>query len=121
MLFKKRKIDKRILGVWLSDRELTTKNWVYPKHVVAEKLEVVEKIFGKLQFTFTQTVMRSEYEDVISEFAYRVIASDENSVVIETIDSEDGKTELVQWFFRDTDIIYVLSTGNIEFFRRKSA
>jgi len=120
--FKKRTVDKRLLGVWLSDKELTTKNWVYPKHVVADKLSRVENIFGKLQFTFTENVMQTKYEeDAVDECSYRVVASDNKSVVIETLDAEDGEAELVQWFFEEQDILYVLSTGNIEYFRRVSA
>ena len=116
---KKRKVDERILGVWLSDKELTTKNWVYPKHVVAEKLSRIENIFGKLQFSFTETVIQTRYEEeFIEECSYRVIASDNNSVVIETLDAEDGGAELVQWFFEGQDVLYVLASGNIEYYRR---
>jgi len=90
MLFRNRKADNRLIGIWISDKELTTKDWVYPKPVVEEKMKIIEGIFGKLRFEFTKNEMYSTYEEIKDKYKYHVVDSDENSVVIRVTDIDNG-------------------------------
>ncbi len=89
-----------------------------------------EKIFGKLVWRFTRTRMYMEYEDVTAITKYRVVASDNTSVVIEWTEqvqyslSEDlGEFRLfdgslLQIHFHKKNEISIVAGFNLEFLSR---
>ena len=115
---KPRKVDKRLLGTWRSDKERTTKLWRYKIELDAERKTKFESIFGKLTRRFTTTHAYSEFDGEKTSRTYRVVASDAQSVVLSS--SERGRIELEQIFFED-EWFYVISGYNLEFFHRVEA
>jgi hypothetical protein len=78
------KWDKRLLGVWKSDRKRTFKEWVWTKKLSPQKKRRFESIFGKLEITFTRgkiihTLRHQRWEQ---SRRYLVAATDENGVAI---------------------------------------
>ncbi len=115
---KPRKVDKRLLGTWKSDKDRTVKLWRYKQDLSEEQKTKFEAIFGKLTRRFTSTHAYSDYEDQKTEARYWVVAADSRSVVVSF--SEEGKVELQQIFFEENSM-YVFSGYNVEFFRRVEA
>lgn len=114
----RRKIDKRLLGTWKSDKERTIERWRYDKPLSNEKREKFESIFGKLVLRITETHYYGIFEEDNFSCPYTVVASDERSVCI----SQDftGTQELKQYFF-EGNYMYVLVGYNIEFFKQVEA
>ncbi len=110
-----RKIDKRLIGTWRSDKERTAKLWRYKNELDEVNKAKFESIFGKMTRRFTATMIYSEFEDQKSSGKYWVVASDSRSVVVAYPDPSG--LELQQIFFEE-DWHYVYSGYNIEFFRR---
>lgn len=110
-----RRIDRRLLGVWRSDKERTTRLWRFRNELDAAKKQWFESLFGKLTLRYTPTRLHSEFDGEKTSRRYRIVASDAWSVVL----AYDGEPEnqLSQIFFED-EWIYTLSGYNIEFFRR---
>jgi hypothetical protein len=113
-----RKLDKRLIGTWRSDRELTMKYRRFKQELDVEKREQFAHIFGKMKKRFTATHLYSEFDNERLSGPYRVVAKDAKSVVI-ALQGDTG-TELQQLVF-ENDYYYVLTGYNLEFFRRVAA
>jgi hypothetical protein len=109
------KVDKRLLGVWLSDREMTIQHMRFKEGLSPEKKAKIADLFGKLRIEYTETSMRTEYEGNIENGPYKIVESDKDSVLIWGKDFESPK--LIQIHFVG-DSYYVLSGFNLEFFTR---
>ena len=79
-----RKIDKRLLGTWKSDRIRTFKEWSWTKNISPQKKKRFQSIFGKLEITYTRTKIISSLRHRKWEQAtrYKVVATDQTSVAI---------------------------------------
>jgi len=113
-----RKVDKRLIGTWKSDKERTVARWQYNKPLDNAQREKFESIFGKLVWRITETYYYGIFEDQKFSDTYTVLASDENSVCVSH--HNDGKPELNQYFFEE-GYMYILSGYNVEFFKRVEA
>jgi hypothetical protein len=113
-----RKVDKRLVGTWKSDKERTVARWQYNKQVDSAQRERFESIFGKLLWRITETHYYGTFEDQKFSGTYTVLASDERSVCVSH--HNDGKPELKQYFFEE-GYMYVLSGYNVEFLKRVEA
>lgn len=115
---KTRRIDRRLIGTWRSDKERTVKNWHYTKELEPEKKERFENLFGKFTLRFTNTHVHTEFDSEKQVVPYTVVASDDSSVVI--MWHEQGRSSLQHIHF-DEQGYYVLSGYNVEFYTRVSA
>ena len=85
--------DPRLLGTWISDAKKTMEMMPGSPDQESEVYRKMKAIFGKLKFTFSSTEMVIEVDGKIDRSAYRILASDEYSCVIEEMDGhpEIGK------------------------------
>jgi|SRR3989344_8113765 len=114
---KKRKLqDKRLLGVWRSDKAKTTKFWAFRKRLSVRKRKHIFNLFGKLRLRFTREKIYSEYEDLKNVVPYSVIAKDKNSVVI-IWHEKDGDS--LQHIHFENGSFYIVSGYNVEIFKRE--
>ncbi|MBL0731202.1 hypothetical protein [Piscinibacter sp. HJYY11] len=113
-----RRIDKRLLGTWKSDKERTIERWRYERPLDSVQREKFESIFGKLVLRVTETHYYGTFDEDKFSGQYTVLASDERSVCISH--KLAGTQELKQYFFEGNHM-YVLVGYNIEFFKRVEA
>jgi len=114
----KRKIDKRLLGTWRSNKEKTTGLWKYTKEMTPAARERFEKIFGKFTLRFSETHIFTEFERTTDVVPYTVVAQDKTSVVIAWLEKEG--TSLQHIHFEENGY-YILSGYNVEFYTNVSA
>jgi hypothetical protein len=81
------KIDRRLLGVWRSDRGRTFRNYKPGPKSTPRSSRRFKAIFGKLRVRWTRKFVYTEYEASRSRSSYAVVASDRISVVV-CIDDE---------------------------------
>lgn len=113
---KHKSLDKRLLGVWRSDKAKTTRFWAFGKRLTVKKRKHIFNLFGKLRFRFTREKIYLEYEDLKNVVPYSVIAKDKNSVVI-TWHEKNGDS--LQHIHFENDSFYIVSCYNVEFFKRE--
>jgi hypothetical protein len=111
-------LEPRLLGAWVSDREKTLALWRFHPEASPETRDKVAALFGRLRLTFTATDVRAMQDGIETVHAYRVLASDARSVVLET--TLDGGRVLEQVFF-EGNYCYKLAGYNLEYFRRTAA
>jgi hypothetical protein len=78
----KPKVDRRLLGVWKSDRARTFRNYKPSPKATPSGTGRFKAIFGKLRVRWTRKYLTTEYEGVRLRTPYTVVATDELSVVI---------------------------------------
>ena len=110
--------DKRLLGIWRSDKERTVSLWKYQKEISSEERERFENIFGKFTLRFTETHIYTEFEGTKDSVPYSVIARDASSVVIAW---HEEKERSLQHIHFEGEGYYVLSGYNVEFYKRVAA
>jgi hypothetical protein len=78
------KTDKRLLGVWKSDRKRTFRDWVWTKIISPKRKHRFKLLFGKLEITYTRTKVISSlrYRKWEQSRRYVTLASDEDSVAL---------------------------------------
>jgi hypothetical protein len=78
------KWDKRLLGVWKSDRKRTFKEWTWTKKLTPKKKRFFKSLFGKLEVTYTRgkNIQTLRYRRFEYSRRYFVVAIDEDSVAI---------------------------------------
>jgi hypothetical protein len=76
------KVDRRLLGVWKSDRARTFRNYKPGPKSTPEGTRRFKAIFGKLRVRWTRKYVATEYEGARLRTPYTVVASDELSVVV---------------------------------------
>jgi hypothetical protein len=81
------KVDRRLLGVWQSDRARTFRNYKPSPKADPKKARRFRSIFGKLQVRWTPKWVYTDYEVFRNRSSYTVVASDQISVVV-CIDEE---------------------------------
>ena len=117
-VLKKKKFDKRLLGTWRSDKELTIIYWRYTKELAPDRRERFENLFGKLTIKYTESHAYSEFDETKDSCKYEVIGRDDNSVAIIWHEKQEDKIQHIH--FEENDLYYVLVGYNVEFFRRVS-
>jgi hypothetical protein len=78
------KFDRRLLGVWKSDRKRTFQEWSWEKNITLQKKRRLQSLFGKLEVTYTRnkiitTLRHRKWEQ---SGRYQIVATDETSVAI---------------------------------------
>ncbi len=128
-------VDRRLLGIWKSDRRKTFQHFTPSPQATSESLARLKLIFGKLIIRYGKTRYYSEYNGSSDSTRYEVVAKDSSSVVIREfhnnpIASYPGATrdllldlfppeKLVQIHFEDKWYwIWAWGHGLREYFRR---
>jgi hypothetical protein len=78
----KSKVDRRLLGVWKSDRARTFRNYKPGPKSTLRGTRRFQAIFGKLRVRWTRKYLATEYEGTRLRTPYTVVATDELSVVV---------------------------------------
>ena len=120
MTKRAKKIDRRLLGAWRSDKKLTLAEWVFPKTASPKGRQVMRSLFGKLTMRYTATHVFTELDGDRTSCRYKILAIDEESVAILRL-IEDGRSEIQHVHFADRNVHWVSSGRNREFFRRVAA
>jgi hypothetical protein len=76
------KVDRRLLGLWKSDRARTFRNYKPGPKSTPRGTRRFKAIFGKLRVRWTRKYLTTEYEGVRLRTPYTVVATDELSVVV---------------------------------------
>jgi hypothetical protein len=108
-------IDKRLLGIWRSDRERTIAQWVFPRRLAQRRREQFAALFGKLVLRFTPAFAYTEFEGQLTRCRYGLLWSGPDSCVVLY---QHPHGESVQHIHFDGTHLYVLGGASIEFFRR---
>jgi hypothetical protein len=126
----KPKYDRRLIGEWKSDRKLTLKWWKLRDGLSKEKAEKFKRIFGKLAHRFTRNRMYSEFDGFKSVDRYKIIAADEDALVIALYPLLEGgkpprgptaKSRLLYLKFVDETHYCLMAPRNLEYFKRTKA
>jgi hypothetical protein len=113
------KTDKRLLGVWRSDRQRTIKDWVWPARTSAEHRQAFAHLFGHLTVRYTPTRVHIEYDGEKGSQEYQVLAADSDSVAILAWSSLEGEDRITQIHFEgDRFWILIPGSGQREWFKR---
>jgi hypothetical protein len=78
----KRKMDKRLLGIWRSDRHQTMNEWRWSPRVTAARRARVSDLFGHLTIRYTRGRIYSDFKGSKESQEYEVIGADASSVAI---------------------------------------
>jgi hypothetical protein len=113
----KRKIDRRLLGTWKSDRRKTFKHFPPRPGAKPEAVRKLRAIFGKLVVRWTRSRCYSEFEGQLESRPYEVVASDSESVVVRCFVSWLKEDRLRQIHF-EGDYYWLWAWGIREYFRR---
>lgn len=111
------KWDKRLLGTWKSDRRRTFQHWKPKPNCPPSKTRKFKAIFGRLTVRWERGKLHSAFEEPLDVQTYRVVASDDYSVVIQLDCSVFGE-RLVQIHFEGDDYYYLDAWGFLEYFKR---
>jgi hypothetical protein len=76
------KTDRRLIGIWRSDRRRTLKDWIWKPRTSVEQRKRVADIFGHLVIRFTRQKMHTNFKGEQSSASYEVIGVDADSVAI---------------------------------------
>ncbi len=110
----KSKVDRRLLGVWKSDRARTFRNYKPGPKSTPQGTRRFKAIFGKLRVRWTRNYLATEYEGTRQRTPYTVVATDELSVVV-LLDN----SQLRQITFEGRDHYWLGAHGMLcEHFRR---
>lgn len=82
-----RRTDVRLLGTWKSDADLTMASFQGKSSRNAEREAKLRSLFGKMRIIWTATHLTSDLDGYIDTDKYKVLASDEDSVTIQTEDT----------------------------------
>ena len=76
--------DKRLFGLWRSDRERTIAEWPFPPDSPSQQREQLARMFGKLEIRYGRWRCSSTFDGETTPGWYRVLAKDADSVMIES-------------------------------------
>ena len=113
------KFDRRLLGVWRSDKERTLTTWKFKDSTSPSDRERIGKWFGKLTHRYTETTSYTEFEGETFSNRYWVTESGENFVSTAWI--EEGNVVRNRVFLEGSQYIFQLFGKNIEYFKRIEA
>lgn len=118
--------DRRLMGRWKSNKELTIASIKYRKPMTPVKRAVFESVFGKLMLTYDRTHVTAEMPAMgrhpvwQNRIPYRVVGSDKNSVAIMSADPLTGESTIEHIYFEGPNRywFYLFGTGWKEYFDR---
>jgi hypothetical protein len=108
--------DPRLIGTWRSDAKKTEREIDARADVPLQQKSKVKRFFGRLELHYTRSRCYSSLRGHITPIPFTVVAKDESSVAIVTIDPNLGR-QIVHIHFEGN--YYWVCLGNIrEFFKR---
>ena len=117
--------DSRLIGVWRSDARKTSIDITTRRDLRLaknkKKYQKLLSLFGKLELRYTQTLCHSRLGDYESVAAYKVVAKDENSVALVSVQPLVGKQIVHIHFAGRRYWVHLGSSGLREFFKRVPA
>jgi hypothetical protein len=112
-----RKVDRRLLGTWKSDRRRTFRHYVPKPGTSPQSLRKLKSLFGKLVVRWGFRRVHTDLDGFEDSSDYEIIAHDSSSVVVECFDSLSQEKRLLQIQFEDN--YYWVWAGNLrEYFKR---
>ena len=96
--------DSRLIGRWHSNRPLTVASFPHRQHLSPARRTSFDSLFGRLSLTYSRRYIHSELpvrdSDQLSRqrIPYRVLATTDDSVTIETGDNSQRGTPTVIHF-----------------------
>lgn len=120
LLWQARRTDARLFGTWQSDGERTVNEWREHRPLTDEQAGKLRTLFGHMRITWGRRSYSTLLDGTREERPYRVIASDENSVVLRTWNGLNQRDEFVTVNFVDADTYWLYAGGGPlrEYFRR---
>lgn len=76
------KTDRRLLGMWRSDRCKTMAEWVWPRTMKLDRRKWFTGLFGHLRVKYTPRLCSWTLKEYKERGPYEVLASDADSVAI---------------------------------------
>jgi hypothetical protein len=119
-----RKIDKRLLGTWKSDRRKTFQDFVWAANGTDEGRRKFKALFGHLIIRYTRQTIYSRMRDTdLDPCLYEVLGSDSNSVaILNTGESFFHESPWIEHIHFERDRYYWVSlpigSHNREWFKR---
>ena len=110
--------DRRLVGTWKSDRRRTFRDFHPRKGVSEERIRKLKSLFGKLEVRYGYRLMHTTYDGMENKTAYKLVASDADSVVIRYYDSTFHEYRIRQLHFEGEYMWLAISGGLCEYFRR---
>lgn len=116
---KSAKSDRRLVGIWRSDRRRTFRHFKPKANCPPQSLRKFKAMFGKLVVRWGRSICYTDLDGHRVSARYEVVASDSVSVIVRLRDTTGGEDRLQQIHFDGNFYWVALSGGNIcEFFRR---
>jgi hypothetical protein len=110
--------DARLLGTWRSDASKTVREIASRRDMRLAKNKKLASLFGKLELRYTRNHCYARFENRKSVNTYKVVAKDEYSVVVVSVNPVAGKQIHHLHFEGSHYWIYLGSGGLREFFKR---
>ena len=78
------KFDKRLLGVWKSDRRRTFQEWSWNKKLTPQKRKRFQSFFGELEVIYNRNkiISKLRHRNWEQSRRYAIVATDETSIAI---------------------------------------
>jgi hypothetical protein len=114
----KRSFDSRLVGVWKSGRRRTFRNYKPNPGLSPIKFRRFQSIFGKLIIKWGRGSYVTDFNGDRVREPYAVIASDDQSVVVQTLDKLSGKLRLQYIRFEGHYYWTTTGSGLCEYFQR---
>jgi hypothetical protein len=113
-------IDRRLFGTWRSDKRRTAREIKARKGFQPKKAAKLLSLFGKLEHTYAKTRRHSRLNGEVIPTKYKVVATDEESVVIVSTSRIAG--DLISHLHFEGPSLYWVTVGGRfrEYFRRIS-
>lgn len=113
-------VDPRLLGTWQSDGARTVGEWRDRRPLTDDQAAALHKLFGHMRITWWRRAYAVEMDGRLTTHTYRVIATDDRSVVLRLFSPVEGVWVFATVTFEDPDTYWVYAAGGPvrEFFRR---
>jgi hypothetical protein len=110
--------DKRLLGVWKSNRKRTVSEWRFNSALSPKKRQQFLKIFGRLIITYTPRFRTWKMDEYRNRHQYTVLGKDWHSVAIKYVFPVTAEDLIEYIVFEGEDSYYVIMGKNREWFKR---
>jgi hypothetical protein len=113
--------DSRLIGTWRSDARKTTREIASRRDMRLAKNKKLLSLFGKLELRYTKSLCFSRFKGHESVSTYKVVAKDDHSVALVTLNPIAGKQIVHIHFDGNHYWVPLGSSGLREFFKRLKA
>ncbi len=110
--------DRRLIGIWKSDRRKTFMHYKPKSTLSPSKLRRFKALFGKFVVRWGRGKIYTELDGWKDSGPYEIVASDAESVVVRTHDAIFDRPVLHQIHFEGDHYWIALDGGFCEWFRR---